>query len=121
MVVAQMPVCLHCERPAVFVSEPLRNRRNINAAFNASSCEQMPEIVMRDPLESQVHASAVDCFLCFGDCENVVAVGPFRITHSSRFGTHLRKQSFERRNDRHLTTFPILRAGDSITMNPHSP
>ena len=43
-----MAINFHGERAAVNVSKPARNRRNVNARFNATGGEQMPQIVMRD-------------------------------------------------------------------------
>src|SRR5713101_5825500 len=38
----QVAVGFHCERAAVFVSQPARNSRNVHTCFNASRCKQMP-------------------------------------------------------------------------------
>ena len=34
--VAEVAVCFHCQRPAVLVTEPARDRGNIHAGFNAA-------------------------------------------------------------------------------------
>lgn len=46
VLIAQMPVGSHSERSAVFVSEPTRDGRHINAGFDANCGEEMPHVVM---------------------------------------------------------------------------
>ena len=53
----QVAVGFHCQRAAVFVSEPAGDGRNVHAAFDAARCEQVPQIVMRDAIRADfLHA-----------------------------------------------------------------
>ena len=63
----QMPVRFHCQRAAVFVSEPARNGRNIHAAFDAARREQMPQVVMRDAIRADFFARSIKRLLAFAD------------------------------------------------------
>ena len=43
MILSQMSVSFHAKRSAVFMSEPARDGRNINAAFDADRREKVPQ------------------------------------------------------------------------------
>ena len=65
----QMAVGFHCQRAAVFMSEPARNSRNIHAAFDAARREQMPQVVMRDAIRADFLARAIKRLLAFANSE----------------------------------------------------
>ena len=46
MLIPQMPIHLHRQRPAVFMPEPTTDGGDIDAGFNAPGCKQVAEIVM---------------------------------------------------------------------------
>ena len=66
----QVAVRFHRQRPAVFVSEPARNGRNVHAAFDAAGREQMPQIVMGDATCSDLVARPIKRLLAFTNAEH---------------------------------------------------
>ena len=73
------------------MSEPTRDGYNIDAAFNACGREEMAKMMARNWFESELDTCGVDCFLRFGNRQNIIAVDPFRVSHGSRICTHIRK------------------------------
>ena len=73
MLIAQVTVGLHCQRSTVLMAEPSRNGRNIDARFNTSRCEQMPQIVMGDSHHADALGGIVDRLLSFSDAQNLFA------------------------------------------------
>src|SRR5437762_11704664 len=70
MLVSQMSVCLHRQNTAVFVSEPFRHGGNVHARFDAPSCEQMSQIVVRQMMKAELLAGACQRPLEFANAEN---------------------------------------------------
>ena len=66
---AQVAIGFHCQCAAVFVSKPARNSWNIDAAFDAARCEQMPQIVMRDAICADLLARAIKRLLAFANAK----------------------------------------------------
>jgi len=67
MTVAQMPINFHRQRAAIFVAEPATDGRYINAGFNATSGEQVSQIVMRDADDAQFSAGRINRTLTLVD------------------------------------------------------
>lgn len=73
MLVAQVTVGFHRKGSAVFVAKPPAKGRNINPAFNAAGCKQMPEIVMSESLHARFRASSINRFPAFCNRQHVVS------------------------------------------------
>ena len=69
--VAQMSIRFHCQRPAVFVSQPAGNGRNVYAGFYAARREQVPQIMMSDALRSDFLTGAIQSFLRLTDTKHL--------------------------------------------------
>jgi hypothetical protein len=54
MLIAQVPVSPHRQGTAVFMSKPPADGRDIDAAFNASGREQVPQIVPSHPVHTDL-------------------------------------------------------------------
>ena len=65
----EVAVGFHCQRAAVFVSEPPGNGRNVHTTFNAARCKQVPQIVMCDAICADLFARAIKRLLTFADAE----------------------------------------------------
>ena len=70
---AQVTIGFHCQRPAVFVSEPTRDGRNVHAAFDAARCKQMPQVVMGDTISADLLARSIKRLLAFADAKYFVS------------------------------------------------
>ncbi len=102
----QVTISFHRQCAAVLVSKPARNSWNVNAAFDAAGCEQVPQIVMCDAICSDFFARSIEGFLAFADTK-YFCVQRFIGT----FTPHSLKQRASIGNQRHAAQFPILRAG----------
>jgi hypothetical protein len=76
MLVAQVAVSPHSQRATVFVTKPATNGLDIDSAFNTTGREQVPQIVVAEPLDLQPRASSIDCMLAFADSKNVATMLP---------------------------------------------
>ena len=54
VILSQVSVRFHAKRTSVLMSEPTRDSRNIDAAFDANGREKVAEIVMSDSLHSDL-------------------------------------------------------------------
>src|SRR5205807_6277541 len=70
MLVSQMAVGLHRQNTAVLVSEPFRHGGNVHARFDAPSCEQMSQIVVRQMMKAELLAGACQGPVEFANAEN---------------------------------------------------
>ena len=53
MLVPQVAVSPHRQRPAVLVTEPARNRWDVHAGFDTPRGEQMPQVMVSDSFDAQ--------------------------------------------------------------------
>ena len=60
MFVAQMSVGFHGQRPAVLVTQPARNSRNVHAGFNTAGGKQMAEIMVSQPRNADFPTGAFE-------------------------------------------------------------
>src|SRR5665213_4582856 len=106
-----MPIGFHCERAAVFVTEPAENRRDVNAKFNAAGREQMPQVVVGETNNSQLFASRIYRALTFVN------------THDKggrEFGSlifHSFQQTAHVGNHWNAADFPVLSSGRRIAQD----
>ena len=63
VLVAQMPVGFHSERPAVFVAQPFCQRLYVHALFQCPCAKQMPAAVVCHAWDSQFPAAGVQRLL----------------------------------------------------------
>jgi hypothetical protein len=57
MLIPQVAIGAHCQGAAVFMPKPSGGGGNIDAAFNATGSEQIPEVVVGEPVNAN-HLSA---------------------------------------------------------------
>ena len=60
MLVPQVAVRPHRQSSAVLVTEPARNRWDVHTGFDASRCEQMPQVMVGDSFDGQNFYRAVN-------------------------------------------------------------
>ena len=68
-----MTVDLHRQGTAVLVSEPTRDRRNVDAAFDAPSREEMPQVMVSDASHPDLEGRPVHRLLAFADTHDRMA------------------------------------------------
>src|SRR5262245_28226445 len=116
MFIAQMAIRFHCQHAAIFVPEPTRYSRNINAAFDATRCEEMPQRMMRDSFHPDSLHRAVNRFLALAYSENMI-----RETIIRKIPSHPLKQSSCVGQKAKAPDLAVLRAGLGISADHNSP
>ena len=66
MLIPKVPVRSHSERSPILVTEPSGNGRDIDATLDAPGGEQMPQIVVGNPMRADLLASLCKGFLALG-------------------------------------------------------
>lgn len=84
-----MAVGTHCKSAAVAMADPPAQNRNIYATFNASGCEQMAQIVVREPFYPELGARPVNRFLTFPNDQDMIAILTVGISELPRIVAHV--------------------------------
>jgi hypothetical protein len=100
-----MSVNIHRHCTAITVAKPVRNRGNIDAAFDAAGCEKVTQVVKRYSADSQDLYGSIDGFLAFGDSHNF---GSGRLIWP--LDCYLFQQGSHIRDHRDFTAFPGMSA-----------
>lgn len=93
----------------VGMTEPLCEREKINARLNCCRTKQMSKIVMTEPLDVQLIASAINRLLALPNRENVALTVPAPCV--AGIGFQVVKQRSHCRNNGNPSAFTGLRAG----------
>lgn len=103
MVLAQVSVCFHAQRAAVFMSKPARDSGNVHTALDADRREEMAEVVMRNTFHPDLRRRVRHAVLAFGNMHHG-CVRRFIRSFRSQFG----QQPLKLGNHWHKACFSVL-------------